>query len=243
MINPLHRLRFVLAILVLVVPTSGFAQSKNFLSFGMQFPWRWIPHEGTYSAVSHFDSFSEGTRSWDGSIGHYFEVGRYFGADRGFRESRCGVKLRGDFDYRSDHDVEYESSTSSGSSQHESELDLSIFSLMPMAECQRNFDENWGAFVEVGGGLAVHVNGVKYVSPATPDPAVTVPTYFDGREDFAEVDVDYEPGFAIGTGLVRQITDSSSIRTGLQYRYMGENHIYEKHIHEAAMSFGIRVGF
>ena len=239
-------LRFVLRALslLLVFPTASFAQSQNFLSFGLQFPWRSISHEGNYAQVSAFDSYQDGSRSWDGSIGHYFEVGRFFGQDRGGLGYRCGAKVRGDFDFRSDHDVAYEVNAN-GVATHESELDLSIFSLMPMAECQADVDTRWSLFLDVGGGIAAHVNGIKYTKPSNPDATVTVPDFFSGYSNgtTTSVNVDWEPSFAIGTGVSRSLSDSSSLRLGGQYRYMGTNQIYDKNINETSFSLGIRVGF
>ncbi len=242
-------LAVLLSVLLLVtfLPRGASAQvaaaplRSSFISAGLQFPFRYMYHENQHTAVSHLDGFSSGDFSWDGSVGHYLEAGRFFTGNDGVSPLRCGLKGRADFDFRSDHDVEFEA-------DHELEVDLSIASFVAMGECERDLDADLAAFLEVGAGFGLHVNGIKYKREAgsrtTDIPQYITDTFAPaGANTYTAVKVDFEPAVVLGAGLAYDLTDTSSFRFGLQYRYMGENLVYVEPIHEASMAFGIRTQF
>lgn len=242
-------LAVLLSILLLVtfLPRGASAQvtasplRSSFISAGLQFPFRFMYHENQHTAVSHLDGYSSGDYSWDGSVGHYLEAGRFFTGNDGVSPLRCGLKGRADFDFRSDHDVEFEA-------DHELEVDLSIASFVAMGECERDLDSDLAAFLEVGAGFGLHVNGIKYSREAgsrtTDIPQYITDTFAPaGANTYTAVKIDFEPAVVLGAGLAYDLTDTSSLRFGMQYRYMGENLVYVEPIHDASMAFGIRTQF
>ncbi len=242
-------LAVLLSVLLLVtfIPRGASAQiaaaplRSSFISAGLQFPFRYLYHDNQHTAVSHLDGFASGDFSWDGSVGHYLEAGRFFTGNDGVSPLRCGLKGRADFDFRSDHDVEFEAN-------HELEVDLSIASFVAMGECERDLDRDLAAFLEVGAGFGLHVNGIKYKREAgsrtTDIPQYITDTFAPaGANTYTAVKIDLEPAVVLGAGLAYDLTDTSSLRFGLQYRYMGENLVYVEPIHEASMAFGIRTQF
>lgn len=242
-------LQILLAVLLLVsmLPRSAAAQlapaplRSAFISAGLQVPFRAIKHDKAHLSVSHLDGFASGDYSWDGSIGHYLEAGRFFTGTDGRSPLRCGLKGRADFDFRSDHDIEFEAN-------HELEVDLSIASFVAMGECERDLAPDWATFIEAGAGFSMHVNGIKYKREAgsrtTDLPSYLVNTFAPaGAQTITAVKMDLEPAVVLGTGLAYDLTDTSSLRFGLQYRYMGENLVYTQPIHEASLSFGIRAQY
>lgn len=242
-------LPILLAVLLLVtfLPRPAAAQlapvplRSAFVSAGLQFPFRAIKHDNAHLRVSHLDKFATGDYSWDGSIGHYLEAGRFFTGMDGRSPLRCGLKGRADFDFRSDHDIEFQT-------DHELEVDLSIASFVAMGECERDLAADWATFLEVGAGFGMHVNGIKYKRQAgsrTSDlPSYLINTFAPaGAQTITAVKMDLEPAVILGTGIAYDLTDTSSLRFGLQYRYMGENLVYTKPIHEASLGFGIRAHY
>ena len=130
----------------------------NFLSAGLQFPFRAIWHDSPVQKVSHLDKESQGSVSWDGSVGHYLEYGRilYNQSSNDRIKTRCALKSRADFDYRSDHNVIFDSGD-------ELRLDLSILSLMALAECEQSIAQSWSGYFDFGLGAGMHINGTKAI--------------------------------------------------------------------------------
>ena len=213
---------------------------KNFIAAGLQTPFRFIHHESEHLNVSHLDQESDGDISWDGSIGHYVTFGRYLGE----RNSvvNCALKTRIDFDFRSDHNVIFDS-------ENELRHDLSIASLLAMAECERELGTSWSSFFDLGLGGAVHVNNEKTIRKGANTALTALPDAFNryGSDTqtgtLSNVTMNAEPAFAFSLGVARKLNPYSSLRFSAGYRAMGETPVFKEKVQEFSLSLGLRADF